>query len=98
MADQKQLERLSEARTAELMASVPDWELDGDVILRVFKFEDFRGSLAFVESVADIAEEQGHHPDIFISYNSVSLYLSTHKVHRLTEKDFALAVAIDRLL
>jgi len=98
VADQKKLERLSEAQAAELMASVPDWTLDGDVISRGFDFKDFRGSLAFVESVADIAEEQDHHPDITISYSRVSLFLSTHKAGGLTEKDFALAAAIDRLL
>ncbi|MGD0273691.1 MAG: 4a-hydroxytetrahydrobiopterin dehydratase [Gaiellaceae bacterium] len=98
MADQKKLERLSEAQAAKLMASVPDWTLEGDAIARDFDLKDFRGSLAFVESVADIAEEQDHHPDIVISYNRVRLFLSTHKVGGLTEKDFALASAIDRLL
>jgi 4a-hydroxytetrahydrobiopterin dehydratase len=98
MADQKQLERLSKARAAELMASIPGWTLEGDAIARDFDLKDFRGSLAFVAKVADIAEEQDHHPDIVISYNRVRLLLSTHKVGGLTEKDFALAAAIDRLL
>jgi len=97
MTDQK-LERLSVAQAAELMASVPDWTLEGDTISRDFDFKDFRGALAFVESVADIAEEQDHHPDIAISYSRVSLSLSTHKAGGLTEKDFALAAAIDRLI
>jgi 4a-hydroxytetrahydrobiopterin dehydratase len=98
MAEQTQLEKLSKGRRAELMESVPDWERDGEVISRELVFEDFRASLAFVERVADLAEEQGHHPDIFVSINHVHLFLTTHKVHRLTEKDFALASAIDRLL
>ena len=98
MADQKKLERLSEAQAAELMASVPDWTLESDAISRDLVFKDFRASLAFVENVADIAEEQDHHPDIVLSYGRVRLFLSTHKVGGLTEKDFALASAIDRLL
>jgi 4a-hydroxytetrahydrobiopterin dehydratase len=98
MVDQIKPERLSQAEAAELMASVPNWMLDGDVISRDFDFKDFRGSLAFVESVADIAEEQDHHPDIVISYSRVHLSLTTHKAGGLTEKDFALAAAIDRLL
>jgi 4a-hydroxytetrahydrobiopterin dehydratase len=98
MADEKKPERLSEAQAAELMASVPEWTLEDDAISRDLDFEDFRGSLAFVESVADIAEEQDHHPDIVISYDRVRLFLSTHKAGGLTEKDFALAAAIDRLL
>ena len=80
------------------MASVPDWTLESAAIARDFDFKDFRASLAFVESVADIAEEQDHHPDIVISYSRVRLFLSTHTVGGLTEKDFALASAIDRLL
>jgi len=98
MADKKQLERLSEAQAAELMSSLPGWTLEGEAIARDFDFKDFRASLAFVESVADIAEEQDHHPDIVISYSRVRLFLSTHKVGGLTKKDFALASAIDRLL
>ena len=97
MADQK-LERLSAAQAAELMASVPDWTLDGGAISRDFECKDFRGALAFVESVADLAEEQDHHPEIAISYSRVHLSLSTYKAGGLTEKDFALAAAIDRLL
>ena len=98
MAKQKKLERMSKAQATELMASVLDWTLEDDAISQNYKFKDFRGSLAFVERVADIAEEQDHHPDIGISYNQVRLVLSTHKVGGLTEKDFALASAIDRLL
>lgn len=98
MADEKSLEKLSKTRMAELMASVPEWRRDRDAIVRDFTLEDFRAALAFVETVADLAEERGHHPDIFISYNRVRFYLSTHKVGRLTERDFALASSIDRLL
>jgi 4a-hydroxytetrahydrobiopterin dehydratase len=98
MAERTQLERFSEAQAAERMPSIPGWTLESDAIARDFDFKDFRASLAFVESVADIAEEQDHHPDIVISYSRVRLFLSTHKVGGLTEKDFALAAAIDRLL
>jgi 4a-hydroxytetrahydrobiopterin dehydratase len=68
------------------------------IISRELEFGDFRESMAFVEGVAKLAEEQDHHPDIFISYNHVRLDLSTHTAGGLTEKDFALAQAIDRLL
>lgn len=98
MAEQAQLERLSGPRVGELAASVPDWTLGDDVISREFEFKDFREAMAFVVSVAELAEQQDHHPDIEISYNHVRLDLSTHKAGGLTEKDFALAVAIDRLL
>ena len=104
MADQKKIERLSGAQIAERVASVPDWVLgEGGVlgegvISRELEFGNFRESMTFVESVAKLAEEHDHHPDIFISYNHVRLDLSTHAAGGLTEKDFALAQAIDHLL
>ena len=91
-------EQLSEQRAAELMASVPEWALGEDLISREFRFKDIRESMVFAESVVDLAEQQEHHPDIYISINHVTLVLSTHKVGGLTQADFTLAEAIDRLI
>ena len=91
-------ELLSQQKAAELMASVPDWTLGEDVISRELRFENIREAMAFAERVVDLAEEQDHHPDIYISINYLTLVLSTHKVGGLTQSDFTLAVAIDRLL
>lgn len=91
-------ELLSQQKAAELMASVPDWTLGEDAISRELRFENIRESMAFAERVVDLAEEQAHHPDIYISINFVTLVLSTHKVGGLTQADFTLAEAIDRLL
>jgi 4a-hydroxytetrahydrobiopterin dehydratase len=91
-------ELLSEKKANELMASVPDWTLGENIISRELRFENIRESMTFAESVVDLAEEQAHHPDIYISMNHVTLVLSTHKVGGLTQDDFRLAEAIDRLL
>ena len=91
-------EHLSEKKAAELMASIPKWTLGDDLISREFRLKDIRGSMSFAESVVDLAEEQAHHPDIYISFNHVTLVLTTHKVGGLTQSDFTLAQAIDRLL
>ena len=91
-------ELLSQQKAAELMASVPDWTLGEDVISRELRFENIREAMAFAERVVDLAEEQDHHPDIYISINYLTLVLSTHKVGGLTQADFTLAAAIDRLL
>jgi len=91
-------ELLSQQKAAELMASIPDWTLGEDVISRELRFENIRESMAFAERVVDLAEEQDHHPDIYISINYLTLVLSTHKVGGLTQSDFTLAAAIDRLL
>ena len=98
MTDPIPVELLSENKVAELAASVPEWILGEGVLSREFKFADFVESLAFVYRVAALAEEHDHHPDIHISYNRVRLDLSTHTVGGLSEKDFALAEAVDCLI
>lgn len=62
-----------------------------------FKFPDFRAALAFVNKVGALAEEQGHHPDIFLAWGKVDITIWTHKIDGLTESDFILAAKIDRL-
>jgi 4a-hydroxytetrahydrobiopterin dehydratase len=87
---------LSPVEAKRLAQEVPEWSLGDQAIEREFKFKDFRRAMDFVNKVAGIAEEQSHHPDIFISYNKVRLTLSTHKVGGLSQNDFILAAKIDR--
>ncbi|SRR5258706_12931103 len=61
-----------------------------------FIFKNFKEAIAFVKIVADIAEEEGHHPDIYIFYNKVQLELYTHAVGGLSENDFIMAAKIDK--
>ncbi len=81
------------------LAQVSEWSLssDGKEIMRTWMFPDFAQAMIFVNSVADIAEEQGHHPDIYIWYNKVELKLSTHSIKGLSENDFIVAAKIDEL-
>jgi 4a-hydroxytetrahydrobiopterin dehydratase len=60
-----------------------------------FKFPDFRKALDFTNRVGEIAEQQGHHPDIFLTYGEVRLQIWTHQVNGLTENDFVLATKVD---
>ena len=76
---------------------VEGWSRDGDSIKREFKFDDFQGSIDFVNRITPPAEEMNHHPDIAISWNKVELTLSTHSEGGLTESDFELAGRIDSL-
>ena len=62
-----------------------------------YKFKDFRDALAFTNRVGDLAEHQGHHPDIYLAWGKVKLTLWTHKVDGLTESDFVFAAKADRL-
>jgi 4a-hydroxytetrahydrobiopterin dehydratase len=73
------------------LASLPGWSVEHGELVREFQFPDFLGSIAFVNSVAKLAEDAGHHPDIDIRYNKVRLALTTHDAGGITAKDFDLA-------
>jgi 4a-hydroxytetrahydrobiopterin dehydratase len=75
----------------------PDWRIEGGELVRTFQFEEFPDAVAFVDRVAVLAEESGHHPDIDIRYNRVRLALVTHDAGGLTVKDFAVAAGADKL-
>ncbi len=79
------------------LKKVPEWELEKNHIERTFEFDDFSESIDFVDAVAEVSEEEEHHPDIDIRYNKVRLILSTHSKGGLTDLDFALAERIDTL-
>lgn len=80
-----------------LITQTPRWELGDNVIQRKFKFKDFNRAFSFVTKVASLAEEEGHHPDIQITYNRVLLELTTHAAGGLTENDFIMAAKINDL-
>lgn len=90
---------LSREVAERLRKDTPDWvfEEDGKAIRRQFKLKDFKAAIAFVNAVADVAEEEDHHPDIFIRYRQVTFTLSTHAIGGLSENDFILAAKIDKL-
>jgi len=73
------------------------WERKGDALTRRFKFEDFKESIDFVNRITPEAEEMNHHPDLAISWNTVTVTLSTHSQGGVTENDFELASRIDPL-
>ena len=91
---------LTQEEAGRMLASVPGWKLEenGTRLVRRFEFEDFKKAMEFVNRVADLAEEQGHHPDIAIHWNKVDLVLWTHKIGGLHENDFILAAKVGRLL
>ena len=75
-----------------------DWERDGDEIVREWRFENFAEAIAFVNRVADVAEEANHHPDIFVhGWNKVRLSLTNHSAGGLTETDFEMARRLDQV-
>jgi 4a-hydroxytetrahydrobiopterin dehydratase len=78
-------------------AELPGWQVVGDHHLaRSFDFPDFASALAFVNRVGALAEEEGHHPDLHLTWGRVDVTTWTHKIDGLTESDFILAAKIDR--
>lgn len=74
------------------------WRREGDALVRERKLEDFAAAIAFVNEVAELAEQANHHPDILVhGWNNVRLELSTHSEGGITEADFELAARIDEL-
>ena len=81
-----------------MQQKVTGWSVANEHHLhREFRFPDFKQALAFVNRVGEVAEEQGHHPDIALTWGKVGITLWTHKIDGLTESDFILASKIDRL-
>ncbi len=83
---------------AQLQRQVPGWDVIQEHHLhKTYTFPDFKRALAFVNRVGELAEEQGHHPDIFLTWGKVEITIWTHKIDGLTESDFILAAKIDQL-
>ena len=82
----------------KLLKELDGWEVVNEHHLKKrYKFGDFRESLAFVNRVGEMAEQQGHHPDICFGWGQAEITIWTHKIDGLTESDFILAAKIDQL-
>ena len=79
------------------LVQLDGWSRQGETIVSEHKSDDFLGSLAFVNRVAPLAEDMNHHPDLAISWDTVTVTLTTHSEGGLTQKDFTLAERIDSL-
>jgi len=82
----------------EFSRQVPEWEVvEEHHLRRRFRFRNFRESLRFINEVGELAEEQGHHPDISFGWGHAEITVWTHKIDGLTESDFILAAKISEL-
>ena len=88
---------MAEEEVAEYTKKVKGWVTDNKKINKTFKFADFKEAMKFVNEVADLAESEGHHPDINISYNKVEIILWTHAIDGLSTNDFILDAKIDEI-
>ena len=90
---------LTEKEYTAFLKEVPDWKVEeGTVLTREFVKKDFKEALRFINAIGDIAENEGHHPDMLLhGWNKVRISLSTHAIGGLSENDFILAAKIDVL-
>jgi 4a-hydroxytetrahydrobiopterin dehydratase len=88
---------LNAAEIKAWLKKLPEWEHEKKHIERTFEFDEFAESIDFVNGLAEIAEEEEHHPDIDIRYNKVRVVLTSHDKGGLTERDFELAEKVDTL-
>jgi 4a-hydroxytetrahydrobiopterin dehydratase len=88
---------LSDSEVKEKLAGLSGWERSGEAIEKSFKRDDFVGSVRFVGALVEPAEEMNHHPDLAISWDTVTVTISTHSEGGLTAADFELAAKIDAL-
>lgn len=90
--------RLDKGNLVEAVAQLDGWKLEGDSLVKTFRFADFREAFGFMTRVAFIAEELNHHPRFDNTYNTVTLSLNTHDAgNTVTEKDLTLASRIQEL-
>lgn len=92
--------KLSPEEAADLLASVPGWTItdDGQRIRKEWRVKNFVAGMAFFESVAAVAEAEGHHPDLhLVGYRNVTIEIWTHAIGGLSENDFILAAKIDAI-
>ncbi|MEI6352057.1 MAG: 4a-hydroxytetrahydrobiopterin dehydratase [Verrucomicrobiota bacterium] len=88
---------LAQSDVKQMMKRIPEWETDKKSIERTFEFDDFTQAIDFLNAVAEIAEEEDHHPDLDVRWNKVRVELSTRSEGGLTELDFQMAEKIDNL-
>lgn len=90
---------LSAEKIVQLLAQVDHWEINTDqtIISRRFTFKNFYKTMAFVNAVAWIANQENHHPDMLVSYNTCTVNYTTHAIAGLSENDFICAAKVNAL-
>lgn len=91
------MDRLDDQAIDARLGELEGWAREGDAIAKTFELDDFVGSVEFVKRLVEPAEDMNHHPDLSVSWNKVTVSITTHSAGGLTENDFELAKRIDAL-
>jgi 4a-hydroxytetrahydrobiopterin dehydratase len=88
---------LTQSEIRPLLKQIEGWQVeDRKKLLKSYRFENFAQAVDFVNAITGVAEREGHHPDLYVRWGEVRVYLWTHKIDGLTESDFVMAAKIDR--
>jgi 4a-hydroxytetrahydrobiopterin dehydratase len=83
---------------APLLAQLDGWQVESDTkLIKSFRVKNFVQAVELVNALTPVAEAEGHHPDLYVRWGEVKVFLWTHKIHGLTESDFVMAAKIDRV-
>ncbi len=88
---------LNETEIQSRVSALPDWQVQGQSIEKTFQFKDFVTAIDFVNKLVEPAEAAGHHPDLAISYNKVTVSLTSHDAGGLTGADFEMAQKVSQM-
>lgn len=89
--------RLSDEQIQTRLGELPEWSSAEGKLTRTFKFEDFREAMDFANRIAEVAENEGHHPDLLVGWGKVVIYLTTHSAGGISENDLNMAALVQRL-
>ena len=89
--------KLTPARVQELLRELDGWQARDDKLHKRFTFGDFKAAIGFINRMAEVAEQEGHHPDFAVHYREVDVTIWTHAIGGLSENDFILAAKLDRV-
>ena len=88
--------KLDPQQVSDQLQPLAGWEYADNAIRKLYRFKEFMAGIRFIDRIAELAEAADHHPDIHLNYTRVTFICSTHDQGGVTEKDFALAVQIER--
>ena len=88
---------LNDQQIQELLQKYPEWRLDDGKLVKEISLSEFKPAMQYVNEVAKIAEQQGHHPDITIRYNNVMLEIYSHDNAKITDRDVAFIEAVENI-
>lgn len=91
------VDKMSGEEIQSMLGQVDNWGAQNDKLHKTFQFKDFMNAMKFINQMADVAEEEQHHPDFCVHYNRVDVTIWTHAIGGLSENDFILAAKLDKL-